>query len=133
MPKRPTAATAAGCEREAALNSIFAFIDSLDVAVVLIRGKGRSARVKVPRKPTVRDQEASCRDDLLAVLSEAGRRLTGSEILNELSRRHADDRTHWLWSERTVMGCLADMVESGIITNDPDARPRGYMPAPSLT
>src|SRR5436309_2808166 len=71
MPKRPTPATAAGCDREAAVNSILAFLDSLEVAVVLIRGKGRRAKVKVPRKPAVRDQEASCRDDLLAVLREA--------------------------------------------------------------
>ena len=30
------------------------------------------------------------------------------------------------WSQRTVSGYLAQMVEDGTLDNPPDARPRGY-------
>ncbi len=74
-----------------------------------------------PTKPQARpDDERDCRDDILATLTEAGRRLTTNQILTEMERRG------WLWGEATVRRHLAGMVSDGALTNDSRARPPGY-------
>lgn len=61
-----------------------------------------------------------CAADILTVLRAAGRRMTTMDILAEL------DRSGMEWSDRTVKGCLAELVDAGTIDNDQKARPRGY-------
>ncbi len=74
-----------------------------------------------PSKPVPRpDDNRDLRADILAVLHEAGRRLTTAQILAELNRRQ------WHHGERTVRGYLGEMVTDGYLDNDPKDRPPGY-------
>ncbi len=124
-------------DREAALAALHALLGTLSepatVSVQTSRGMLASIVVFPPRPvlpppppspPQARpDDERDCRADIIAVLAEAGRRLTTTQILAELNRRD------WHHGERTVSGYLADMVEDGALTNDRRARPPGYAPA----
>jgi len=73
-----------------------------------------------PKLPGVRRWGDDCTLDILHVLEDAGHRLTTTRILSQLARAGAQ------WSERSVSGTLARMVEDGTLTNDQHAKPRGY-------
>jgi hypothetical protein len=74
-----------------------------------------AAELAAPAAP-----ETPCTADILAVVCAAGRRLTTSQILTAL------EQANHLHGESTVKGTLARLVDAGVLTNDPDARPRGY-------
>ena len=66
--------------------------------------------------------------DILVVLREAGRPLTGFGILEAMAMKNLE------WSKASVESYLAAMVADGILENPPDARPRGYrLPADKAT
>lgn len=58
--------------------------------------------------------------DILATLREVGKPLTTTRLIEEMEKR----RRHW--SERTIAGYLARLVQDGALENDPNAKPRGY-------
>lgn len=59
-------------------------------------------------------------DDILLVLKEVGHNLTTTRLLSELSQREL------YWSDRTVSGALAKMVDDGTLFNEKTKQPRGY-------
>jgi hypothetical protein len=61
-----------------------------------------------------------CTRDILRTLREAGKPLTKTRLLEEMERLGYD------WSESTVCRRLAELMEDGTLTNDPNDRPRGY-------
>ncbi|HZT80909.1 MAG TPA: sigma-70 family RNA polymerase sigma factor [Gemmataceae bacterium] len=63
---------------------------------------------------------SQCVVDILATLEEVGRPLTRTRLLVEMIRQGRE------WSERTVAGYLARMVEDGTLLNPDGARPPGY-------
>src|SRR5579884_1043599 len=84
-------------------------------------GPASEPETEEPREESRRDPGNSrCALDILEVLQAVGHRLTTTRLLAEMAQRSKD------WSERTVAGCLARMVEDGTLTNDSHARPRGY-------
>lgn len=67
------------------------------------------------------DQRHSrCIDDILDVLTKAGRPLTTTLIMSALGKAKKE------WSQRYVEKLLAQMVRDGTIENPEGARPRGY-------
>ncbi|MCC6421693.1 MAG: hypothetical protein IT429_26030 [Gemmataceae bacterium] len=119
-------------DRDAALRNLYALLGSLQgqFTVSVHTQDGASATYLIPPPchpsqpppPPRDDGERDCRADILAVLTEAGRRLTTTQILGELERRD------WHHGERTVKGHLARMVAAGALDNSPHARPPGYAP-----
>ncbi len=117
--------------RDAVLAALLALLDTARRPLTVIVQDGAAAvasfnlppAVPVPpsSKPTPRpDDNRDLRADILAVLREAGRRLTTAQILAELGRRS------WHHGERTVRGYLGEMVTDGYLDNDPKDRPPGY-------
>jgi hypothetical protein len=94
----------------------------LEVRVSLADGRRVVYPVPPPEALALGRQQLpqGCRADICAVLREAGKRLTTSEILTAL------DKSNRVWGESTVKTNLADMVEDRLITNRQDVRPRGY-------
>ena len=81
---------------------------------------GHEAAAPAPEVEAPTGQGRRCSADILRVLAEVGHRLTTTRLLAELSRRDIE------WSERTVSGTLARMVDDGTLTNEQHTRPRGY-------
>jgi hypothetical protein len=65
-------------------------------------------------------QPTGCRADILTVLRAAGQRLTTNRILDAL------EEAGMIHGESTVKMALAEMVRSGILSNDNRAEPKGY-------
>jgi hypothetical protein len=66
------------------------------------------------------EEERTCEDDVVAVLRDSPRRLTKPEIMRALGERGTP------WGDRTVAGVLAKLHREHRISNDPDAKPKGY-------
>ncbi len=123
-------------ERRALLAALTLLLDNLSevVHVAITGADGRKIAdllwppplrqaPETPPEPARADDDRDCRADILAVLREAGRRLTTNQILAELERRS------WLWGEGTVKRHLAGLMSDGELTNDSRARPPGYAQA----
>ena len=119
--------------REAILAALRALLDGLSepvsIRIISVRKGKRLAAFRVeprpaeaPAKPRP-DDERDCHADIQAVLTEAGRRLTGDQIKSDL-QSHG-----WHHGDRTVDGYLAAMVKAGVLDSDPRARPPGYRPS----
>lgn len=80
----------------------------------------RKVKLPAPLQFPNASERSGCAEDILTVVREAGHRMTTSQIMDELERRNM------LWGERTVKGALAVLVQEGKLTNDQNARPRGY-------
>ncbi len=119
--------------RDAVLAALLALLDTArrPLTVIVQDGTSTVASFNLPPattsdqtpKPENRfrpDDNRDLRADILAVLHEAGRRLTTAQILAELGRRQ------WHHGERTVRGYLGEMVTDGYLDNDPKDRPPGY-------
>ncbi len=76
--------------------------------------------VLVVPAPQAKEDSAGCREDILAVLQDAGLRLTSPQILAELRGRGRP------WSVSAVRGHLAELVKAYVVTNETSAKPRGY-------
>jgi hypothetical protein len=63
---------------------------------------------------------SGCRADILTVLHAAGQRLTTNRILDAL------EEAGMIHGESTVKMALAEMVRTGVLTNDNRAEPKGY-------
>jgi Fe2+ or Zn2+ uptake regulation protein len=63
---------------------------------------------------------SALQEDILLVLRQAGRRLTGEEVIRRLEE---DNRP---WGESSVRHALAAMVAAGLLDNRRGCRPRGY-------
>jgi hypothetical protein len=73
-----------------------------------------------PPQPTEGNGRHNIPLEILKVVREAGKRMTGVLIFEALTERGI--RTN----DRTVNGHLADMVKDGTLTNDQKAKPPGY-------
>jgi hypothetical protein len=58
--------------------------------------------------------------DILSILRDAGRPLTTTLLLAEMSKRRME------WSDRAVQRHLAEMVQDGTLDNPDGVKPRGY-------
>ncbi len=90
------------------------------VAVLHLPPPTSSPEPAQARPQTRPDDERDCRDDILTILREAGRRLTTAQILTDITRRN------WPHGESTVKRYLADMMSDGWLDNEPKERPPGY-------
>ncbi len=92
-------------------------------APVVVKVEGLDALVTitvVPGGVRAVSRLSPCERDCLAVLSRAGRRLTGTEIMDALAR-------HGLrWSQVTVWRSLARLHKRGYVDNSKTA-PQGYV------
>jgi hypothetical protein len=116
-------------DRANALATLLHLLEAVTQPVrVTVRGeRGHLLSVTIPPPaPAPRplpDDERDCQADILAVLREAGRRMTTNQILSELSRRG------WVHGDSTVKSYLSEMVTDGDVSKDPRAHPPGYAPA----
>lgn len=73
-----------------------------------------------PAEPAEGGHVSQCDLDILDVIRAAGRPMTRTAILSEMTRQGKE------WSERTVAGSLARMVQDGTLDNPNSGTPRGY-------
>jgi hypothetical protein len=110
-------------DRAAALQTLLHLLESVTktVRVTVRSDSGHLLSVTIPpATPKADPSDRDCRQDILAVLREAGYRMTTTEILTELDRRK------WLWGERTVKGYLSEMVIDGDLDKSAKVHPPGY-------
>lgn len=108
-------------DRKAALAALAQILEAQAdrLTLVVIRNGEEFARFALaPAAPPGTGD--ACKDAILAVLREAGHRLTTDGILERLAR---DGQS---WGESTVKIKLAEMVEDDVLDNDARAKPRGY-------
>ncbi len=121
--------------RDAVLAALLALLDTARRPLIITVSDGAAAVAsfnlppitapdhQAPKPASRPDDNRDLRADILAVLREAGRRLTTAQILAELARRQ------WHHGESTIKRHLAEMMDDGFIDNDPKERPPGYAPA----
>lgn len=79
------------------------------------------ARAVSPADTVVKEPVATgCSGDVLRVLRESGKRLTGEAVAAELERQKTG------WSDSMVKATLCVLADLGHVTNRQDTRPRGY-------
>jgi hypothetical protein len=78
------------------------------------------ARTEIDVPPGAHAEPESCAANVLAVVSEAKKKLTTSEVLTAL------EAAGMPWAESTVKGALAQMVRDGTLVNRCNGQGRGY-------
>lgn len=95
---------------------------------LVIFGERRPVLILVPRngdaEPDSRraadPADRTCRDDILATLREAGRRLTTQGLIDAM------EAASRVYGESTIKNTLARLVRDGDLDNRTDTNPRGY-------
>jgi hypothetical protein len=110
--------------RAAAFARAVAALERLGDELVAITGfcrSGYSQTFTLPLAvPTRAPPTEGCGGDILAVLRDAGCRLTLSQIEGAFARLGKE------WSDRTLKRHLADLLAAGWVDNDPNGDPPGY-------